>query len=92
MLKFDASKLSVFLWKSGRGFVYMARQGCSLSEQEVKRIVTFLANTDMTIFEIAQRMTCSRGTIAAINQRFQVRTYAGQKSRWILADHTVKMF
>jgi len=66
----------------------MARRGCSLSGQEVKRIVMLLANTDMTIFEIAQRMTCSRGTIAAINQRFQVRKYEGPKSRWILTDNT----
>jgi transposase-like protein len=62
----------------------MARQGCSLSEQEVKRIVMFLANTDMTISEIAQRMTCSRATIATINRKFQVRKYAAPKSRWIL--------
>ena len=65
----------------------MARQGYSLSEQELKRIVTLLANTEMTIYEIAQRMACSRGTIAAINRRFHVRKYAGLKSRWILADN-----
>ena len=64
----------------------MARQGCSLSEQEVKRIVSFLANTEMTISEIAQRMMCSRGAIAAINRKFQVRKYAGPKRRWVLAD------
>ena len=69
----------------------MARQGYSLSEQEVKRIVTLLANTDMTIFEIAQRMACSRGTISAINRKFQVRKYAGPRSGWILADNTAKM-
>jgi hypothetical protein len=70
----------------------MAKQGCCLSVQEVRRIVTFLANTEMTISEIAQRMTCNRGTIAAINQKFQVRKYAGPKSRWILADNMVKTF
>jgi hypothetical protein len=68
----------------------MARQGCSLSEQEVKRIVTLLADTEMNMFEIAQRMTCSRGAIAAINRRFQVRKYAGPKSRWTLADNNGK--
>jgi IS30 family transposase len=62
----------------------MARQGRHLSEQEIKRIVTLLASSDMTILEIAQRMTCSRGTIAAINRKFQVRKYAGPKSKWIL--------
>ena len=63
----------------------MARQGCPLTEQEVKRIVWLLANSDMTVPEIAHRMTCSRGTIAAINQKRQVRKYAGLRSRWILA-------
>jgi predicted transcriptional regulator len=69
----------------------MARQGCSLSKQEVERILTFLVDTEMTISEIAERMMCTRGTIAAINRRFQVRKYAGLKSRWILADNTLKM-
>jgi hypothetical protein len=59
----------------------MARQGCSLTEQEVKRIVWLLAKSDMTVPEIAQRMICSRRTIAAINRRFQVRKYTGTKSK-----------
>jgi hypothetical protein len=63
----------------------MSRQGCPLSEQEVKRIVWLLANSEMTVPEIAHRMTCSRGTIAAINRKLQVRKYAGLRSRWILA-------
>jgi hypothetical protein len=65
----------------------MARQGCSLTEQEVKRIVWFLANSDMTVLEISQRMACSRRTIAAINRRFQVRKYEGPKSKWILTGN-----
>jgi hypothetical protein len=65
----------------------MARQGYSLTEQEVKRILWLLANSDMTVPEIAQRMTCSRRTIAAINRRFQVRKYEGLKSRWILTGN-----
>jgi hypothetical protein len=62
----------------------MTRQGCFLTEQEVERIVTLLADSDMTILEIAQRMTCSPSTIAAVNRRFQVRKYAGLKAKWIL--------
>jgi hypothetical protein len=69
------------------GFVDMARQGCSLSEEEVKRIVSLLTNSEMTMFEIAQRMTCSRGAIATINRKFQVRKYAAPKSRWILVQN-----
>jgi hypothetical protein len=71
-----------FLRAAG-GFVDMARRP-SLSEQQVKRVVTLLASTEMTLSAIAERMTCSKGTIAAINRRFQVRKYTGPKSRWIL--------
>jgi len=81
MLKFDASSLSE---ETSGGSWHMARQGCFLTEREVSRIVTLLSNSDMTILEIAERMTCSRSAIAAINRRFQVRKYAGPKSKWIL--------
>src|SRR5215831_884203 len=89
-LKFDASILSVFDWKSGRGYVVMSRQGCSLNEHEVKRILTLLANTDMTIFEIAQRMTCSRGTIAAIKNSTRYcrrKTHCGPGARPLIFDN-----
>ena len=62
----------------------MARKGCSLTEQEVKRIVTLLAGTDLTIGAIAERMSCSRSAIVAVNRRYQVRKYEGLKSRWTL--------
>jgi hypothetical protein len=62
----------------------MPRQGCYLTEQEVKRIVELLANTDMTILELSQRMSCSRSTIVAINRKFQVRKYEGLRSTWTL--------
>lgn len=60
----------------------MARQGCSFTEQEIKRIVTLLSDTDMTIPEISQRMGCSRSAVVAINRRFQVRKYEGLRSKW----------
>jgi hypothetical protein len=60
----------------------MTRQGCFLTEQEIKRIVTLLDKTDLTILEIAQRMTCSRSSIVAINRKFQVRKYAGMRTNW----------
>jgi hypothetical protein len=66
----------------------MAKQGCFLTEQELKRIVALLANTDMTIIEIAQRMMCSRSAIAAVNRKFQVRKYEGLKSNWICKVHS----
>ena len=63
----------------------MARQGCALEEAEIRRIVSLLASTDMSLLEIGQRTGCSRGAIAAINRRFQVREYGGHRTRWDLS-------
>jgi hypothetical protein len=60
----------------------MARQGCALSESEIQRIVTLLARTEMSLMDIARRSGCSRGAIAAINRRYQVRSYAGRRTTW----------
>ena len=60
----------------------MARQGCALQESEIRRIVNLLATTDMSLIEIAQRAGCSRGAIASINRRFQVREYGGHRTSW----------
>ena len=62
--------------------VDMARQGCFLSDTEIRKIVALLASTDMTMCEIATRMGLARSTIAAVNRRFQVRDYAGLRNRW----------
>ena len=62
----------------------MAKQGRALTEEAIGKIVTLLQSTDMTISEIAQRMGCSRSAIASINRKFQVRDYAGLRSRWSL--------
>jgi hypothetical protein len=42
-----------------------------------------LGNTDMTIPEIAQRMSCSRSAVAAINRKFQIRKYQNLRSSWV---------
>jgi hypothetical protein len=63
----------------------VARQGCALQESEIRRIVSLLASTDMSLLDIAQRTGCSRGAIAAINRRFQVREYGGHRTSWALA-------
>jgi hypothetical protein len=60
----------------------MAKQGCALGEQEIRRIIHLLASTDMTLLDIAQRAGCSRGAIAAINRRHRVRDYAGRRTSW----------
>ena len=70
----------------GRRPGLMARQGCALKESEIQRIVNLLASTDMSLPDIAQRTGCSRGAIAAINRRYQVREYGGHRTTWAVTD------
>lgn len=60
----------------------VAKQGLSLSEHEIRTIIDLLGSTDMTIYEIATRMECSRSTVAFVNRRYKVRDYGGLRSRW----------
>ena len=60
----------------------MARQGCHLHEREIRRILQLLETTDLSLPEIADRTSCTRGAIATINRRFLVRDYQGHRSSW----------
>jgi ribosomal protein S13 len=60
----------------------MALQGRAFTEDEIQRIASLLANTDMTVAEIATRMGCSRSAVLTINRKRQVRTYEGLRSTW----------
>jgi hypothetical protein len=60
-------------------------QGKYFSNDELKRIVMLLRESDMSLPAIADRMRCSRSAVAAINRKFQVRVYAGKRSQWTLA-------
>jgi len=62
----------------------MARQGRSLSEQQVQRIINLLLSTEMSICDIAKRMGCSHSVVVSINRKFRVRQYAGLKREWTL--------
>lgn len=68
----------------------MAGQGLYISSEQIRKIVNLLSSTDMTVNEIAERMSCSRGAIATINRKFQVRTYHGLRSRWSTAEVSEK--
>jgi hypothetical protein len=57
-------------------------KGKYFSEHELHRIVTLLRDSDMTLSEVSERMACSRSAVAAINRRFQIRSYDGRRSRW----------
>ena len=62
----------------------MAKQGFALSEYEIRKIVTLLTSTEMTIYEIATRMGCSSSTVVNVNRNYQVREYAGARTQWRL--------
>jgi DNA-binding MurR/RpiR family transcriptional regulator len=62
----------------------MARQGCALTKQEVRKIILLLSTTDMTIAEISRRMSCSRSAVATISRKFGIRDYAGLRSEWTM--------
>jgi hypothetical protein len=63
----------------------MGRQGCSLSDRQIKTIIRLLASTDMQICDIAERIGCSKGRIIWINRKYSVRLYEGKRSSWKLA-------
>ena len=59
-------------------------QGRYFSDDELKRIIVLLRESEMSLPEIADRMNCSRSAVAAINRKFQIRLYGGRRSRWNL--------
>ncbi len=67
-------------------------QGKPLTKDEIQRIQMLLADTDMTMVMIAERMNCTRSSIARINKEFQIRSYKGQRNRWAAAGVTVTSF
>jgi len=63
-------------------------QGKYFSEDELRRILSLLRDSDMTLREVADRMQCSRSAVAAINRKFQIRFYGGKRSLWnVNCDH-----
>jgi len=63
----------------------MSKQGCALPDIQVRKIQLLLSSTSMSLPEIAQRIGCSRSTIVTINRKYQIRHYAGSRSKWALA-------
>ncbi len=47
----------------------------ALSESEIQKIISLLDNTDLAIFDIAERLGCTRRTVYEINIKYGVRTY-----------------
>jgi hypothetical protein len=67
---------------TNRGESLMAGQGRHVSADNIQRIICLLATTEMTITEIAMRMSIHKSTISAINRKFSVRRYNGLRSSW----------
>jgi DNA-binding CsgD family transcriptional regulator len=56
-----------------------------LPDIQVRKIQLLLSSTSMSLPEIAQRIGCSRSTVVTINRKYQIRNYAGSRSKWALA-------
>jgi hypothetical protein len=61
----------------------MDGKGNQIPMESVQRIIYLLASTEMTMSEIGERMSCSKGVVVAINRRFQMREYSGLRTRWV---------
>jgi transposase len=60
------------------------RQGKRLSDHEVRRVKSLLANSDLSIDEIAKRIGRSKSAIFVINKKFKIRQYRGGRSSWVV--------
>ncbi len=60
-------------------------RGKNLTKYELQRIQMLLADTDLAMPLIAERMNCSRGNVARINKALRIRSYSGQRSNWAIA-------
>ena len=61
----------------------MGSRGKALSENQIRKIVSLLASTELTVLEIAERMGCSRSTVVSINRFHGIRDYQGHRSVWV---------
>jgi hypothetical protein len=66
----------------GERCVCMAGQGHYISSETIQQVIHLLNSTEMTIREIAERMSISKSAVFAINRRFHVREYDGLRTRW----------
>ena len=62
------------------------RQGRRFSEKQAQTIKFLLATTDLPIRDIAARMGCSSGAVAALNRKIKIRLYNNKRSSWTVSD------
>ena len=59
-------------------------RGKPIAKDGIQRIQMLLADTDLPMTLIAERMSCARSSITRINKEFQIRSYNGQRKTWLL--------
>lgn len=57
-------------------------QGRRFSKAKIDKIKYLLAETEMTVPQIAERMGCSQGPILKINRQFGIRIYDHRRKMW----------
>ncbi len=69
----------------------MRKQRKSFDDADIRTIVSLLANTDIRITHIAERMNCSVSAITNVNSRLGVRNYhPGSRTRWTVGPEYLK--
>jgi hypothetical protein len=66
----------------------MRGKGRFFSDSEVGRIVSLLSSTDLSIAQIAGRMSCSVSAVSSLNRKHGVRNYAGRRTSWEYLSHS----
>ena len=59
-------------------------QGRPLTERQKQRILELLVETDLSMKDIAQSVHCSRSAVISFNNRYGVREYDGNRTRWTI--------
>ena len=60
----------------------MRGKGRFFTDIEIGRIVSLLSHTDLSIAQIAGRMSCSVSAISSLNRKHGVRNYGGRRTTW----------
>ena len=61
-------------------------RGRRLPQHDIATIQRLLADTDMTVSEIVQRLGLSKAVILSINRRFGIRIYQGRSAWFVNQD------
>jgi predicted DNA-binding protein YlxM (UPF0122 family) len=57
-------------------------RGKHLTDFIIQRIVALLRTSELSMPEIATRLSCSRSSVHKINKKFHARLFAGRRTHW----------